>query len=67
MQINIPEYLKVYNEWKASGGRPDMDLYNAVASEGTPDMCIACGACAGICPQSIAIPDLLKELADAVK
>lgn len=67
MQINIPEYLKVYNKWKASGGRPDMDLYNAVASEGTPDMCIACGACAGICPQSIAIPDLLKELADAVK
>ena len=67
MQINIPEYLKVYNEWKVSGGRVDMDLYRGVVSEGTPDMCIQCGACAGICPQSIAIPDLLKELADAVK
>ncbi len=66
MQINIPEFLKIYNAWKTSGDRPRKETIQAVASEGTPDMCIQCGACAGVCPQSIAIPDLMKELGDAV-
>ena len=64
MQINIPEYLKVYNAWKTDGSEA-LGGMKDVVSEGTPDMCIQCGACQTVCPQSIAIPDLLKELAEA--
>ncbi len=64
MQINIPEYLRVYNAWKTDGN-DGLEAYSKVQSEGTADQCIQCGACAGICPQSIEIPGLLKELAEA--
>ena len=64
MQINIPEYLKVYNAWKIDGHEALAGM-SRVVSDGTPSVCIQCGACQAVCPQAIAIPDLLMELAEA--
>ena len=66
MGINIPEFLKVYNDYKVSGG---MALGRAaqVESKGTPEDCIGCGTCTGHCPQNIRIPEIMAEMAEAIR
>ena len=66
MEINIPEYLKIYNDYKVSGEWA-LTRLPGVQSKGTPADCIGCGACASHCPQSIKIPELMKELAELSK
>ncbi len=65
MEINIPEFLRVFNDFKVSGmmalGRAD-----TVVSEGKPGDCIGCGSCAGHCPQSIDVPGVMAQLAEAL-
>lgn len=65
MQINIPEFLKIYNTFKTQGAWA-LNQVDKVESEGKPGDCIGCGACMGHCPQSIQIPDYLHLLAEAV-
>ena len=62
-EINIPEFLKIYNDYKVSGEWALTKL-PGVRSKGTPADCVGCGACASHCPQSIQIPELLAELAE---
>lgn len=66
MQINIPAYLQIYNDYKSNGSWALQGLKN-VESEGKLTDCIACGACMGHCPQDIQIPKILAELAEAAK
>lgn len=66
MQINIPEYLKIYNNYKVNGEWA-LHAYGSVESEGTPDQCINCGACMGHCPQHIEIPTHIQALAAVAK
>ena len=56
-EVNIPEFLKVYNRYKVDGPRGIKEAIAAVQSEGTPADCIACGSCTGHCPQSDRRPD----------
>lgn len=65
MQINIPEFLKVYNDYKVNG-QGALQGAKRVESEGQPSDCIKCYACTGHCPQSIQIPDLMEALAEAI-
>lgn len=60
--INIPAYLKVYNDYKVNGEWALHGL-KKVESDGKPTDCVACGACTGQCPQNIAIPDIMADLA----
>ena len=65
-EINIPEYLKLLNDYKVEG----MDCFidrEEIKSVGTPDMCIQCYSCMGHCPQNIKIPEHLEELAKILK
>ena len=62
VQINIPEYLRVYNAYKIDG-RSALKELDEINSEGKPADCISCGACTGHCPQSIDIPAIMAELA----
>ncbi len=64
VQINIPEYLKIYNSWKVNGGGA-LRAIGSVVSEGKPADCIGCGQCNAKCPQSIKIPEIIAELAEA--
>ena len=66
MEINIPDYLKIYNDYKVSGEWALAGL-SGVQSKGKPADCISCGACSSHCPQSIKIPELMTELAELSK
>ncbi len=61
-EIDIPEYLKVYNSYKVNGPGALWGL-KKVESAGKPTDCVACGACAGHCPQHIDIPAIMADLA----
>lgn len=65
-EIDIPEFLKVYNRLKVDGAWGIAQAIGAVSSKGKPADCIACGACTSHCPQNIDVPSIMKELA-AVK
>ena len=62
MGIDIPAYLKLYNDYKVNGAGALWGL-SKVESDGKPTDCVGCGACAGHCPQNIGIPAIMAELA----
>ncbi len=62
MGINIPAFLKIYNDYKVNGPWA-LNRLKDVDSQGKPTDCVACGACMGHCPQNIRIPDILADLA----
>lgn len=62
MGIDIPAFLKIYNDYKVNGPWA-LSRLSKVESEGKPTDCVACGACTGQCPQNIAIPDIMADLA----
>lgn len=66
MQINIPAYLKLYNDYKVDGPWALSDA-DKIESEGKPYDCIGCGACTGHCPQSIDTPTYMQELGKLLK
>ena len=63
-QINIPEFISVFNKYKVNGGWGIKGDLSAIVTEGRPADCIQCGACMGHCPQSIQIPDLMPQIAE---
>ena len=64
--IDIPEVLKLYNEFMSTESRKA--LREAVEKlEGKPSACISCGACSSACPQHLDIPAAMKKLADLTK
>lgn len=63
--IDIPEVLKVFNDFKVNGAmgiKARMEAFSA-----GPADCIGCGQCTGHCPQSIRIPDLMAEFAEKLE
>lgn len=60
--LDIPYLLDLFNEHKFTGGgwRAPM-LLGAMDQNKLPKCCVACGACAQVCPQSIDIPQMLAE------
>lgn len=62
-QINIPEYLNVYNRFKLEGPWA-LQALKDVESSGTPKDCISCGVCTQHCPQNINIPEMMLALAE---
>ena len=68
-QINIPAFLAVYNRYKTDGpwALNQMNGVDSVGSVGKPAVCVNCGACTGHCPQGIAVPEIMAELARLVQ
>ena len=65
-ELDIPRLLELYNEHLS---RPDFAFIapmalGAMPSEKHPSACIACGACADVCPQQIDIPGALEHFAE---
>lgn len=66
--LNIPFLLAQYNEHKVSKGNwMARMMINALAESQQPGACIGCRKCSNICPQQIAIPDILHKFADELK
>lgn len=63
MQIEIPQFISLYNEMKLQGRGGIKQKLEKVESVGKPADCVACGACTGHCPQNIDVPKIMKELA----
>lgn len=66
MKIDIPGVMQVYNSYKLDGPR-GLEGLSQLKSAAGPKDCIGCGACSARCPQSIAIPEIMAELAEAQK
>ena len=64
-QINIPEILKIYNDFKVDGPWALGGL-EKVDSTGKPTDCVGCGLCATHCPQNIDIPGIMAELTEII-
>lgn len=63
-QINIPEFISVYNKYKVNGTWGIKDDLAKIVTDGRPADCIQCGACMRHCPQSIQIPDLMSNMVE---
>ena len=62
MELEIPRIIAAYNGVKNGD---HMARYNPDEAGAAldPRRCVGCGACASICPQNIAIPDIMREFA----
>lgn len=68
--LDIPGLLNVYNNYKAATSYQQIALQmgmTRLGSDQNPANCIACGACAEHCPQSIDIPDVMSKLVEAIR
>lgn len=63
MQINIPEYFRLYNSVREDVGDQQAEYDRLTLEFGKASACIGCGQCEGICPQGLPIMDDLKDVA----
>lgn len=63
MGLDIPALIGAYNDIRSGGGLTPAMQIEALPDEKKPSACIGCGACSGICPQSIKVPEIMADLA----
>ena len=63
MGLDIPLLLSVYNDLRFAPGVGVAMRLEMLPADKQPSACLACGACAAICPQKIDIPGALADLA----
>lgn len=63
--LDIPFLLKLYNEAMVAGSGDFIApmALSSVEKDKKPECCIACHSCEKVCPQQIAIPDVLHSFA----
>ena len=67
-ELDIPRLLYLYNEFKFTDcGFIAKLAISAMTEDKQPSACIACGKCAELCPQMIAVPDVLEEFSEKFK
>ncbi len=63
--ISIPWILSIYNDWHSYKNEGKTSFALRMQPEGKRPMdCIECGKCSDACPQQIAIPNMMKEVAE---
>lgn len=61
--INIPLMISLYNEAMITGADwRQMMVLNSIDKSKWPHKCIGCGACESVCPQSLQISSIMKDL-----
>lgn len=68
--LDIPHLLELFNEYRSKQGEdwfiPSMAI-GLLPEDKRPSACIGCGSCHDVCPQALAIPEALEELAKNVE
>lgn len=65
--VDIPKNFALYNQYKLDGRTNHfLNTYEFLGSGRQAARCVRCGTCVPLCPQHIAIPDRLDEVAQAV-
>jgi len=65
--VDIPRNFGVYNEYHMFNQSPAAQGgYRWIDAGARADRCVQCGACLELCPQQLAIPDLLGQVARAL-
>lgn len=66
MQINIPRVINAYNIYKKYNNLSDAkrQLGFAIRDGGKPSDCVSCGACEGVCPQHLPIPEIMQKVTE---
>ena len=68
MGLDIPALLDLYNEQKFSGGSILVRrTINRFSEDKRPSACLQCRACEGVCPQRIAISEVLADFTERLK
>ncbi|MBP5224987.1 MAG: aldo/keto reductase [Lachnospiraceae bacterium] len=67
MNINIPAYFDLYNQYCTGGGKSSQYYERSRKDHGQAKDCLHCGLCEDICPQHIAIRDYLEKFAEVYK
>lgn len=66
MELNIPVFLKAYNEYLLSASKAALDPILEAPGDRQPKSCVGCGQCAQHCPQHIDIPRHMLELTEKI-
>lgn len=61
MELDIPYLLRLYNEYKL-GGTWRLTRLKAEDPFKLPSVCLSCGVCTSLCPQSIKVYEYLEEM-----
>ena len=65
--VDIPKNFALYNQFKLDGRATHLlGTYDQLGTDRQATQCVRCDACVPLCPQHIAIPDRLEEVARAV-
>ena len=66
--LDIPKLLALYNENKFTGGGFLAPLgITALPEDKRPQACIGCRKCEKVCPQTIMISEIMKDMAENIK
>lgn len=61
--LDIPVLVAAYNDLSLQFSLTPMMRLEAMPEEKRPSACLQCGSCESICPQKIAVPEVLSKLA----
>jgi predicted aldo/keto reductase-like oxidoreductase len=62
--VDIPAVFRQYNYYHLSGKKDDfINTYRYLREREKAHNCTSCGRCVKLCPQGIAIPEFMKEIA----
>ncbi len=64
--LDIPLFLSIYNELRFSPSVNAGMRIDALPQDKRPGACVACGKCEKACPQKIAVPQAIREFAEAL-
>ena len=68
MELDIPELISRYNEDVISGGGFMARMYmESIPENRRPSACIGCKSCEAVCPQGIAISEMMSDFTERLK
>lgn len=65
-ELDIPRLIQLYNQLLITGTNDFIApmAVGALPDDKKPSACIGCGACETVCPQQIAIPDMMEDFSN---